>query len=778
MKKLFLLVALCASALSLNAGVVYVAPAGAGDGTSWESPLGNIQDAIKQAKLDETGQTDVWLKGGTYMLDSTIVLRDSVSLYGGFAGTETTIDERAKNSNDPWDFANLTIIDAQNKDIPCAKANKSGGYVQPLIVDGVVFQNGRALAANFDNGGGIRLNLNVTLQNSIVRNCYSDNAGGGVQMYPGGNMHGCLLENNRQETGSNGGGAVNLSTSTSGVEAYITNCVFRGNSTNVRGGAINCQGYTDYYIDACTFYNNYAVDAKGELTNGGAIHDYGSQKSHITNCVIFNNSGKQAIYLKANEFYNNTLVKNVGNLWIAAGISTGKVCNNIVWNCYTAADEATPTSIAGNVINGLTVLNNYTYNPVPDIKSWVLSTDPDVANSNVQFVSNTTNGDFTPTEGTDYGSKSLVGPHFRKLSNFSGAVLADDAETKAAQLAQLDSVDLHISTSSALLNAGTDSAFVEADRDGNHRPMGRRTDVGAYEALTITNTAKDPYTIAEAIELTQAGVALTDSVYVIGVVDSLQYSAKYKDVNVWINDGFNRMEFYAMYGFNRDSIDSEEDLAALVSVGDTLVAKGTLKYYAKGDIYELDKGCYAIEVRKNVNITYHTVKLHGKRLDVSYEYIDNYGDIQSEYLGGWIEDMELTIRHGLNVSVYESTSGHCDKFLGWSDGVTENSRTITITSDTTITSEVYTQTTTINVFGAGEGGLFYCNGEYLGDFSVTGSCDGFWLDIEARANDGYYFAGWSDGYPNSDRYIHVYSDTTITAIFKKYCTVTINGGAV
>ena len=505
MKKQVLSLALLVASMTISAGVVYVAPDGTGDGTSWDSPLGNIQDAIKQAKLDETGQTDVWLKGGTYMLESAITLGDSVNLYGGFAGTETTVDERAKNSNDPWDFANLTIIDAQNKDIPCAKANKNGGYKQPLIVDGIVFQNGRALAANSDNGGGIRLNLNVTLQNSIVRNCYSDNAGGGVQMYPGGNMHGCLLENNRQETGGNGGGAVNLNTGSSGVEAHITNCVFRGNSTNVRGGAINCQGGTDYYIDACTFYNNYSIDAKGELTNGGVIYDNGSQKSHITNCVLFNNSGKQTIYLKANEFCNNTLVKNVGNLWIAAGATTGKVCNNVVWNCYTAADEATPTSIAGNAISGLTVVNNYTYNPVPDTKSWVLSLDPDVANSNVQFVSNTTNEDFTPAEGTDYGSKSLKGPHFCKLSDFSGAVLEEDADIKAALLAQLDSVDLHITDKSALLDAGIELETITSDRDGNIRPQDGKTDVGAYEYVAnigsaIENTEKAPIDIQAALQ--------------------------------------------------------------------------------------------------------------------------------------------------------------------------------------------------------------------------------------------------------------------------------------
>ncbi|MGN1239732.1 MAG: leucine-rich repeat protein, partial [Paludibacteraceae bacterium] len=299
---------------------------------------------------------------------------------------------------------------------------------------------------------------------------------------------------------------------------------------------------------------------------------------------------------------------------------------------------------------------------------------------------------------------------------------------------------------------------------------------------TIANTKEYPYSVLEAIQLINAGEALTDSVYVIGIVTNLAYRSDYQNINVWVRDeDGNTMEFYAMQGLDSALILSEEEMNELVQVGDTLIAKGTLKHYYNAntgeDFDELYRGCYAIEVRKNMDNVFHTVRLKGKELRVSYYYIDDYGDLQYEDKGGWIEDIELSIRHGLSVHVYESTSGLCDMFLRWSDGVTENSRTITITSDTTIASEIYTQTYHAEIT-AGEGGRIY--GDYWGDGDFIGDvpCDGYSYYIRAYANDGYYFVGWSDGISNSSRTIHIYSDTTVTAIFKKYCTVTINGGAV
>ena len=485
MKKFILSIGLLLGALSLSAeSVVYVAPEACGDGTgsSWANAMGDIQSGIREAKKDVTGQTVVWVKGGTYNLAKHIVINDSVSIYGSFAGTETALEQRAKNSDAAWDFANPTILDGQDT-ITCIRATKN--MTVPVVIDGFVAQHGRATKAHNESGGGVRLYHNVTLQNSIVRNCHSEQSSGGIQVSPGGNVYNCLVENNSQENDANGGGGINVNTSSGGFEVQIEGCVIRGNTSDVRGGGINCQGQTATYINACRIYNNSAVKADGTLAPGGAIYDNGAQQSHITNCAIYNNTGSNAIYLKANEFINNTVVKNVGGIYIVAGTSTALVCNNIVWACYTAADQTTATSIGGNNITGMKVFYNFTYNPVPDSKGWVLSASEEIPNTNMQFVSNNTNGDTDPTtvDADKAEGKSLVGPHFVNLSSFAGAVPAEGLTEveKAELLAELDEVDLHIDATSALLNAGMAVETLTSDLEGNNRPQGERYDVGAYE---------------------------------------------------------------------------------------------------------------------------------------------------------------------------------------------------------------------------------------------------------------------------------------------------------
>lgn len=516
MKKFVLSAALLFGALALSAqGVVYVAPeaCGAGDGSSWDNAMANIQMAINKAKEDPTGQTDVWVKAGTYNLTAMLAIKDSVSLYGGFAGTETSVDERAKNSAAPWDFANLTILDGQNQ-VPCARVVKED-LEDPIVVDGFVMQHGFASSAKSEMGGGMRFGRGTTFRNSIVRDCYSDNAGGGVQIYPAGDMIGCLIENNRQETGSNGGGGVNMNTSSKGYNISIDNCVFRGNTTDVRGAAINCQGQTPYYINACTFYNNSAISADGTntLKPGGAIYDNGNNLSVINNCVIYNNTGLNLVYLKAGKFYNNTAVYNVGGVYVAAGSKKSEICNNIVWANATAEDGITGTSISGVYVRGLVALNNYTYNPISVDFDWVLSLDPEEANTNREFASNRTNDDFVPEEGGDEipEGKVLQGPHFVSVPSFFGAIPATITdEEKPMFLAELDAVDLHIKSESALLNAASDTLFLDADRDGSNRPQGPRADVGAYE-LPYYNVVIPAYDNAEGSIMDEEGGDLNDT---------------------------------------------------------------------------------------------------------------------------------------------------------------------------------------------------------------------------------------------------------------------------
>lgn len=487
MKKFILSIGLLLGALSLNAGVVYVAPNAVGDstGSSWDNAMENIQMAINKAKEDETGQTVVWLKAGTYNVTKAIAVKDSVSIYGSFAGTEATADDRAKvEGGKPWEYANPTILNGGDS-VNIMNVGKAT-LLQPVEINGVVFEHGFANSANKNlstaGGGAIRLNDNASLVNCIIRECKSDKDGGGVRFYGGGSLYYCLFENCYQFTGSNGGGAINASVTNNGSHTIIIEgCEFRGCHSEVRGGAIATNATAGkILINACTFYNNYAAKADGTLQNGAVIYDNAGNITEITNCVFYNNTGNNCMYLKPGKLNNNTMAFNIGTVYVAAA-KNAEVCNNVNWANVTDATGVTATGISS--APGLTVLglNNYTYNPIPE--GWTVSLDASVANTNVEFASNKSNGDFEVEEGAEKPEgKCLVGPHFVQVPTFFGAIPTDVAEAdRKVFLAELEAADFHIKRQSALLNAGTDSAFVEADRDGNNRPQGPRADVGAYE---------------------------------------------------------------------------------------------------------------------------------------------------------------------------------------------------------------------------------------------------------------------------------------------------------
>ena len=108
------------------------------------------------------------------------------------------------------------------------------------------------------------------------------------------------------------------------------------------------------------------------------------------------------------------------------------------------------------------------------------------------------------------------------------------------------------------------------------------------------------------------------------------------------------------------------------------------------------------------------------------------------------------------VAIITATPNEGYEFTAWSDGNTENPRTVTITSDTAFmaifTEAVSTPTITLTV-----------NNEAMG--SATYTLDGNTAVLTATANDGYSFLTWSDGNMENPRTVTITSDTAFMAIF-------------
>ena len=119
-----------------------------------------------------------------------------------------------------------------------------------------------------------------------------------------------------------------------------------------------------------------------------------------------------------------------------------------------------------------------------------------------------------------------------------------------------------------------------------------------------------------------------------------------------------------------------------------------------------------------------------------------------------------TAIHGTSLEISATATAYGYHFARWSDGNTQNPRTIQMLKDSTITAiferNTYTLATSVN------GGTAYG--------SVAGGGNHLYLDtvsITATPNYGYHFTSWNDGDTNNPRQVRVISDTTFTAVFDR-----------
>jgi subtilisin family serine protease len=213
-------------------GVIRVSTAGddARPGDTWATAMRSVQAAVNAAPPGD----EVWVAAGAYI--GALTLKPGVSLYGGFAGTETLRAGRA-----PW--MNATVLDGGGAG---PVVTFPAGATPATVLDGFTVRNGGAAfgAGIFADGASPTINGNIIRDNSASA------FGGGL--YLSGN-------------------------------AVVRNNLFRGNSANI-GGAVYAQG------GAPVFAGNTVADNTAAMDGGGlAFND--SEAVVANNIVAFNSSG-------------------------------------------------------------------------------------------------------------------------------------------------------------------------------------------------------------------------------------------------------------------------------------------------------------------------------------------------------------------------------------------------------------------------------------------------------------------------------------------------------
>ncbi|MCF8247974.1 MAG: T9SS type A sorting domain-containing protein [Saprospiraceae bacterium] len=300
MKQIYLSLSLfVACSMSLSAQVfVKQGAIGTNNGTSWVNAYTSLEAALAGTL---TGQ--VWVAAGTYkpsLPTVSFVIPGGVSLYGGFAGTETTLGQRNPTANVTRlsgdllgdDIAgNLTTNRTDNALHVIAVGL---GLTGSVVIDGFTISGGNTPASGItSSGGGI-----VALSPVIVRNCN--------------------LNNNFGATG----GAIYLAKTADGSQ--VKNCTI---SDNLSVGAIYLDFCDDVDVDSCTFTKNNNTTAS---SNAGAFYVAHCLNLSLSNSTFSENTAPSggALYctsdslpaatnpdnfvISACNFHNNSNTTSVG----------------------------------------------------------------------------------------------------------------------------------------------------------------------------------------------------------------------------------------------------------------------------------------------------------------------------------------------------------------------------------------------------------------------------------------------------------------------------------
>ncbi len=270
--------------LQVLATIYYVKPTatGTGIGSSWANASSNLQAMINAANPGD----QVWVAGGTYIAPYTVsgpsfyysfVLKNGVELYGGFSGSETTLNQRNYQTNE-------TILAGNGYTV----VKTLGSITRATILDGFSITNGTGGSLSpTDFTGGFLITSNSS---PIIQHC---------KFY------------NNTSSNNTGGGAMSISNFSAPL---IMDCIFY-NNTAINGGAI----YENYYVAAeiinCSFYNNTASSGSGNAVFIGP-NTNNSKTTKIANSILYGNGNNEI-------FESSTGYLTVDFSNIKGGYSTG-----------------------------------------------------------------------------------------------------------------------------------------------------------------------------------------------------------------------------------------------------------------------------------------------------------------------------------------------------------------------------------------------------------------------------------------------------------------------
>lgn len=496
-------------AVAANAGSIrYVKMGATGDGSSWQSASGSVQDMINASAAGD----EVWVAAGSYHPTTLIredksrsfafMLKDGVSLYGGFAGTESSKDERVLfDSKMPWAWQYETILTADDDvtDVWERAYMDNTTYRYGWKVTGGTGVDAGVIPGTENNANHILYASDVISQ-QVVINGFTLKGGNaniwqvqahGAALYAKGNvvLSGCKVIENQAWFKANSsdrdintyGGAVYL---VGDGKAEIRQCYFAKNFSHSsfgrsRGGAVYAKNVK---ISDCTFENNVSLD------DGGAVFLDGGE---LTNSVISN-----CFAISGGALVNWGTSRNV-KIMNCMGVTGGGVYNagilesSIIANCLADATEwgDDKGGFGGGVLQesgvmvNCVVFNNQSFRGGGLYLKGGKVADCTIQHNRLRQVSDTANIGYDNREVLQAAVTNTVGNEKVDNSEFTRATTFDGRSANDTQVQEIENAYWRPVQTSSLIDTGTKTEGITLlnDIEGKVRIQGKAIDRGAYE---------------------------------------------------------------------------------------------------------------------------------------------------------------------------------------------------------------------------------------------------------------------------------------------------------
>ena len=365
-----IIVIVSASYTKLHAATIYVKhnASGSNNGNSWTNAYVALQDAINAASSGD----ELWVAAGTYKptrlpstgatssssRDLSFYLDKNIKIYGGFAGTESTLSQRNISSNQ------VTL----SGDIGTTGSNSDNSYhvfimsglSSSAVIDGFIIRDGNAnanyIASTSSNPYPTQTSF-ITFDSKTIYQY----AGGGIYVVDSDvDIKNCIIMENSARKFGGAGMFFGGHTSTSSTTATIDNCVVYNNSSDDKGGGFYSWRSLDNSspVGTCNpVLTNVTICYNSSDNGGGGLFGKNAHWT-IKNVLLWGNT----------KLNNNGASKStiVGSDIIIAGNAT-------ITSSYSMVQLAS-TSYTSSNGNALTSASNMLYNQDP---LFVNSSDPD-----------------------------------------------------------------------------------------------------------------------------------------------------------------------------------------------------------------------------------------------------------------------------------------------------------------------------------------------------------------------------------------------------------------